>query len=146
MSAQMKPNTKFTEPTSKIKPSASNSFIDLTHMAVGDKLPKNCIEIITSLGSEVNITFSTYSVRKDLELKGHTYMKFTGEYSGSSNKHILIFLMLYNTNNELIAYNDDIRIRSDFHGYRPFSSSVCIPSDECISKAVIRLVYDPTFV
>ena len=126
-------------------PSKAEGFIDLAKMAVGDKVPKNRIEIITSLGAGVNITSLTCSVRKDYERNGHTSMKFTGEYSGSSSKYVLIFLMLYNANNELIGYDDDTKIRKDFNGQGSFSETVYVPSDEYISKAVVRLVYDPTF-
>ena len=136
---------KPTTPASRHTPSASDGFIDLAKMAVGDKIPKNRIEIITSLGSGVNITSLTCSVRKDYERQGHTSMKFTGEYSGSSSKYVLIFLMLYNANNELIGYDDDTKIRKDFSGQGSFSETVYVPSDEYISKAVVRLVYDPTF-
>lgn len=143
--AQRKADTKPTAPASRRVPPATDGFIELAKMAVGEKVPKNRIEIITSLGSGVNITSLTCAVRKDYELQGHTSMKFTGEYSGSSSRYVLIFLMLYNANNELIGYDDDTKIHKDFSGQGSFSETVYVPSDEYISKAVVRLVYDPTF-
>ena len=124
----------------------AEGFIDLEKMIAGEKFPKNNLEINDILGSEVKIKFLTCAVRKEFDSRGETSIKLTGEYYGTTDSHVLIFLMMYNARDELIGYSSRTRIRSGFEGQATFSDYVYVPSDEYISKAVIRLVYDPAFV
>lgn len=135
-----------TKPLKQQVPTTVDGFVDISQMKEGEKIPKSMVEIITDSCGMANITSLTCSVRRDFQYNGHTSFKFTGEYSGKCNQYVLIMMMLYNANDELIGYNDQKKIEKNFSGQGSFSEKVQVPTDEYISKAVVRLIADPTFV
>lgn len=127
-------------------PTTADGFVDISQLNAGEKIPKSMVEIITDSCPVANITSFTCSVRRDYQYDGITSLKFTGEYTGSCSQYVLVMMMVYNANNELIGYEDSKKIEKDFSGKGSFSETVRVPTDEYISKAVVRLTVDPTFV
>lgn len=111
-----------------------------------EKLPKALIQRFESEEQKQGITDFRCSVVKDYTCDRYCVLKITGEYFGKVSRYTLIMVMFYNANNELIEALFDEVIDDDFEGKRAFSMTAQVPNDECISKIVVRLTPDPTFV
>lgn len=129
----------------KRKAPMTNMIIDIAKLNEGEKIPKEIIEINTDVSRDVNITSLNCAVRKDYQYDDRAIFKFTGEYEGKSNRYVLIIMMIYNANNELIGYEDDVTIDEEFQGQATFSETVQVPGDEYISRIVLKMILDPAF-
>ena len=132
--------------SSRTTPSRSSMQIDIKAMKEDEKLPKEIIEIVGCNDSNVNIQSLTCSLRKGYVHNNIANLKITGEYNGSSSKYVLIMMMVYNANNELVGFNSNVKINNKFNGTNTFSEDIRIPEDEFVSKVVVRLALDATFV
>lgn len=119
--------------------------VNISKLKDGEKLPKEIIDKKLRCDG-VDIQSMNCSIRKDFEYNGVTTLKFTGEYAGSSKYYVLIMVTLYNANDELVAFSSDEEIAENFRGQASFSDTIRVPSDEYISKAVVRLILDPAFI
>ena len=67
-------------------------------------------------------------------------MKVMGEYRGTCSTDLMLFIMVYNEDNDLIDYSANISIGKGFADQESFSELVEIPKDEKISRIVLRFV------
>ena len=114
-------------------------------MADDDKIPKSMVEIITDVGYGNTISSFTCTIRKDFTSDDITYIKFAGGYTAKTSQYVLIMVMLYTANDELIGYDSNQEIDKDHDGKGTYSNSISIPTDEFISRAVVRLTIDPVW-
>ena len=140
-----KENVSYTFEKKRIKLPAG-MCVDISKLQDGEKLPKEIIDTNLRCVGGVDIQSMNCSIRRDFEYNGVTTLKFTGEYVGSSKYYVLIMVMLYNANDELVAFSSDEEIDKNFNGQASFSDSIQVPSDEYISKAVVRLILDPALM
>lgn len=127
-------------------PQALNGFIDISKLKDGEKIPKSFITTDLNVGDDIKLTHFSYSARKiDDYSDEFTVLKFTGEYTGKCVRCVLMLIMLYNANDNLIAVENRTGIDKNFSGTETFSVRIFVPKDEYLSKIVIKLVPDPVY-
>lgn len=121
--------------------------IDITNMEEEEKLPQENI-VIRRLGYEkkgFNPPLIECTARRGNETNDSIYLNVNGNYRCCSGAKAVLYIMVYNTENDLIGYSSDISVCKDSHfiGNPPFSESVEVPKNEEISKIVLMFGPDP---
>lgn len=140
-----KPNQEKTPKSSPVLPPKAEGFLSIAKMAEHEKIPKDKIERYPDIENKFGITDFRCAISKDYDYERYCSFKVTGEYIGKSSKYLLIVIMLYNANNELIGAGFGEEIDQGFKGRATFSTSLQAPTDEYISKAIVRLTPDPVW-
>lgn len=123
-----------------------SGFLCLEDMDRGEKVPKSLMELILIREANAFIASMNCVVRKDYASRdGVTCLKVTGEYKATTNEHLLIMAMAYNAENTLIGYCCREQIRKGFDGEAAFEDKIFVPSDEQISRIVIRTALQPFY-
>lgn len=117
--------------------------INVSKLRAGAKLPEERIEKIIDLSNEIGTVKVKCTARRGYVSGGTTSIDFDGEIYAQINQDILMVIMLYNACNELMAFDSDFVISKTCNGNHFFSISLRVPSDECISKAVVRIMIAP---
>lgn len=142
------PNTSTARTTPK-KSTAKKSIpgiLRLEDMDNGEKIPKSMMEIILTREATAFIASMNCVVRKTSAWHDEeTCLKVAGEYAGTTNEHLLIMVMVYNAENTLIGYCCRTQIRKGFDGEAAFEDMIFVPSDEQISKIVVRTARQPFY-
>ena len=120
--------------------------LDISKLTNGEKIPKDMVETHLYVGTSAAISSISCIVRKSDERDDGTFMSFAGEYTGKSNKNLLILVMVYNAYNELIGYSGENTIDEGFNGCGAYSNYIFLPKDEYISKVVVRITLNPVYV
>ena len=115
------------------------SVLDLNE---GDKIDKRYI--ITELAglSENGLSLFKFAIRRKGEQDVEAYFEILGEYEGRAEKGLLLMLMVYNADNELIGA-ECRNIGDESKGRNTFSAWVHVPMDEQISRIRVRVNEDP---
>lgn len=134
------PFPKQNEPQSSL-----NGCLKLEDIDNGEKIPKSLMRIVLLQETNAFISSLNCVIRKDFTSKrtGETCLKVTGEYAGKTDEHLLIMIMIYNAENTMIGFTCGEQIRKGFNGEAAFEDSVKVPSDERISRIVIRTALEP---
>ena len=119
--------------------------LSMEKMKLYEKLPKERIERYPDIERKFGIKEMKCSVSRGerFDWDCHTEnLLVRGELSGRLPKDILLLVMIFNGQGEMIEYNQ-IPI---YHGEKSesFSEDISIPKDETISKVIIRPIYRPT--
>ena len=122
--------------------------VKISDLKKGEKLPKAMVHRVAEAESEYNIDDMTLTVTNDGGFGDTGCIKVVGEITSDElSQDIIIFVMIYNADNELIGTSFDQRIdMDDFNGFDSFSCSVYLPRDEKISKVIVRPVQNPVSV
>ncbi len=148
---QTAPSAPYTQPPSvrqhqqaqRTAPIAGS--VSISSMEENEKLPKDRVVLYPADNLQLGITNFRAAVIKDFESDGICWFNINGEYEGKTKKYLIIVVMVYNANNELIGTCFDEQIDEKFNGRKTFSASLKVPNDEYISKVEVRLIQDPTF-
>ncbi len=119
--------------------------VSVKKLKENEKISKKLIKRNITEEHKHGITDINLTVKCESIYEKYVNLKITGEYLGASKKYLLIVLMIYNANNELIeaCFGEDID--DDFNGRQPFSILAQVPVDEYISKIELRLTPDPVW-
>lgn len=124
---------------------ASSEAINLANLREGEKLPKSMIQRITEAEEEYYIDDISLTVTNDGGFGDEDSIKVVGEItSGGLKEDVVIFIMVYNAEDELIGTSFGERIDQDeCNGFASFSDNVYLPKGETIAKVIVRPVQNP---
>lgn len=138
------------EPVIKIRieePFIIHEPIDVSALREEEKIPNENIEIrrLDWQKTRFNAPLVDCSIRRGTETKDSVYLEVNGRQRGGDDSRVVLFIMVYNAENDLIAYNSNFSTGGGIHsvGHPPFSDSVEVPKDEKISKIVLQFGLDP---
>lgn len=119
--------------------------IEVKKLKEEEKIPKRLFDRDPTQEKKLGITDLKCSIRVSSIYEKSVSFKVTGEYFGKASKYLLIFIMFYNANGELIEANFHERISKNFSGRNPFSCYMQTPTDEYLSRIAIKIMPDTTF-
>lgn len=108
------------------------------------KLSKDRIVLYHDEYQTLGITNFRATVIKDYAYDDTATFKVNGEYDGKTKKRLLIIVMVFNSQNELIGADFDERINEKIRSHKTYSTSVTLPSNENIARVEIKIVKDPS--
>ena len=108
------------------------------------KLSKERIVLFPDEYQKLGITNFRASVIKDYVYDETSRFLVNGEYDGKTKKYLLIIIMVYNEQNELIGVDFDERIKDKIRSHKTYSASVTLPNYENISRVEIKIIKDPS--
>ena len=115
--------------------------IEISQLQEEEKIPQENIKIVSDLKHiGANAPNLKCTIRRDFESSGKIFLKVMGEYRGTCSTDLMLFIMVYNEENDLIDYSANIDIGKGFVDQESFSELVEIPKDERISQIVLRFV------
>lgn len=109
------------------------------------KLSKDRIVLYHNEYQELGITNFRATVIKDYSYDSTATFMVNGEYDGKTKKRLLIIVMVFNSQNELIGADFDERINENIRSHKTYSTSVTLPSKENIARVEVKIVKDPSY-
>ena len=125
---------------------APSEIVEVLRLEDNDKLPKGIIRRIPEEEQRNGVTDLKFSVFKDYTSGRYTALKVIGEYTAKCTQYTIMYILVYNANNELIDASFDEKLSNDFSGKKTFTKYLQVPIDEYVSKVLIRFTPDPVFV
>lgn len=120
--------------------------IEIASLLTEEKIPDRMNITFIFCRDYSRVYFHNCATRKKVDYSdGTSKLEVSGEYSGYSDISLLIHIMIYNAEDELIAFSSDHEVDA-FSGNGTFSEEIYVPQDEIMSWVVIRASADPAFV
>lgn len=108
------------------------------------KLSKERIVLYPEEYQTLGITNFRATVIKDYSYDDTSSFMVNGEYDGKTKKRLLIVIMVYNSQNELIGADFDERINENIRSHKTYSTSLTLPNYENISRVEVKIIKDPS--
>lgn len=131
-----------TDFSSRLNNSVLNTSIE--KLADGEKIEKNKVNIDTQSFKKIGIESFKCSVRKEYVYDYEASLKITGEYQGETNDFIIIVIMCFNYDDEMIGATFNDTITSNFKGSSTYSTSMFVPKWENIKRIDVRAILNPS--
>jgi len=109
------------------------------------KLSKERIVLFPDEYQKLGITNFRATVIKNYSYDDTSSFSVNGEYDGKTKKRLLIIIMVYNGQNELIGADFDERINENIRSHKTYSTSITLPNYENISRVEVKIVKDPSY-
>ena len=117
----------------------------ISSIAEKGKLSKDRIVLYHDEYQKLGITNFRATVIKDYAYDNTVTFMVNGEYDGKTKKRLLIIIMVFNGQNELIGTDFDERINERIRSHKTYSTSVTLPSNENIARVEVKIVKDPSY-
>ena len=136
--------TRSTLPMMQIRirePFADVAPVEIAKLKEEEKLPKENIKVLSGYESIGTWAPRIYCAVRMGGIYGvEASLHVVGEYQGSSNTNLILFILVYNEKHDLIGYDSNEEFGRNSVGHGTFSQYVQVPYDEKISKVVLRFV------
>lgn len=118
--------------------------IDLSQLAKGEKIQKGYAQVDEDAAKSLGIEDITFTLTND-GYGNQERVKIVGEViSDSLKEDVVMFIMIYNDQNEMIGSSFGTKIGKDkCDGFASFSISTYLPKNEPVSKILIRPTMNP---
>lgn len=120
-------------------------IVSVKDLKEDEKLPKGLIQRFVSEEQKLGITNFRCSIVNSYVYDRYVNLKITGEYTGKVSQYIVMMVIIFNANNEMIEACFNEKIDHNFNGKGTFSFIAQVPKDEYVSRIVVRFIPDPVF-
>lgn len=120
--------------------------VALASMADDEKLPKDRIVLYHDEYKTYGVTNFRTTAVKGSGWREDVYFDITGEFDAKTKNCLLMVIMVFNENNELIGVDFDERIEEERKRHKTYSTRISLPNDENVSRIEVRIITDPVSV
>lgn len=123
----------------------SSRIVSVEKLQDKEKLPKSII--LHNVQEERNNGLNSFTCAAYCSSYGGNTksLHINGEYSGKMSRDVIILILIYNANDELIEANFSEKIEKSFKGKRTFSQLMIVPCDEFISRISFKIISNPVY-
>lgn len=140
-------STHITRPPQETRPvSEVTGSIAIASMADDEKLPKDRIVLYHDEYKTHGVTNFRTTAVKGSGWREDVYFDITGEFDAKTKNCLLMVIMIFNANDELIGVDFDERIEEERKRHKTYSTRISLPNDEHISRIEVRIINDPVSV
>lgn len=120
--------------------------VALASMADDEKLPKDRVVLYHDEYKTYGVTNFRTTAVKGSGWREDAYFDITGEFDAKTKNCLLMVIMVFNENNELIGVDFDERIEEERKRHKTYSTRISLPNDENVSRIEVRIINDPVSV
>ena len=123
----------------------SDDYFYVTDLEPGEKIPKWFCSRVASAEELMNIENMNFTAIFDHESDGQGYIRIPGElFSKHLKDDVMLYVMVYNRDGTLIGCSFSTVVRQkSCRGRASFKTGVYLPTNETVSKIVVRPGYNP---